>query len=295
MDLRRVSIFARVVEERGFTATARALGLPKSSVSRAVTLLEQEVGTRLLRRSTRGVSLTDAGDVFYAKVALGLAALDEAREDLVALEKELRGRIRISAPPDMAAWMLAPIVARFLEQHPAVVVETELTVRNVDLVEERFDLALRASGVDDLSLAAKKLPPIERALYASPAYLARHGHPRRPADLARHRCVLFQARTDRTTWILKGPKTTEHVEVNGCLTTNDYVFAFETTANAAGIALLPRFVADRGGHGRVVRVLPNYVSPGLELHLVHPAGRYLPRRVAALRDLFMSELASEKR
>ena len=249
MDLRRVAVFARVVEERGFTAAARALALPKSSVSRAVTLLEREVGARLLRRSTRGISLTDAGSVFYAKVAQGLAALGEAREDVVALEKELRGRIRISAPPDMAAWMLAPIVARFLDQHPAIVIESELTIRNVDLVEERFDLALRAHGVGDLSLAAKKLPPLESALYASPAYLARHGHPRRLADLARHRCVLFGAQAGGATWTLKGPRATESVQVSGSLSTNDYVFALETAAHAAGIALLPCFVSPRRSQG----------------------------------------------
>ena len=291
MHLRRVSIFARVVEDGGFTAAARALGMPKSSVSRAVTLLEQEVGARLLRRSTRGVSTTDAGLVFHTKVALGLSAIAEAREDLVALEEGLRGRIRISAPPDMAAWMLAPIVARFLAEHPAVVVDTELTVRNVDLLEERFDLALRARGVEDLSLVAKKLPPIESALYASPTYLAQRSQPRRPADLARHRCVLFGAPTGRATWTLKGPRATETVEVSGPLNTNDFAFALEMTANGAGIALLPRFVAESGGRGRVARVLGSYASPGIELHLVHAAGRYLPRRVAALRDLFVSELA----
>jgi DNA-binding transcriptional LysR family regulator len=291
MDLRRVAIFARVVQDGGFTAAAKALGLPKSSVSRSVALLEREVGTRLLRRSTRGISLTDAGSVFHAKVALGLSALDEAREDLVALDKELRGRIRITAPPDIAAWMLSPILAKFLEQHPAVVVNAELTVRNVDVVDERFDLALRARGVDDLSLVAKKLPPIESALYASPAYLARHGQPRRPSDLARHRCILFGAQAERATWTLRGPRATEKVEVSGSVNTNDYVFALEMAASSSGIALLPRFVAEPAGRGRIVRVLDKYISPGFELHLVHAAGRYLPRRVAALRDLLVAELA----
>lgn len=291
MDLRRVSIFARVVEERGFTATARALGMPKSSVSRAVALLEQEVGTKLLRRSTRGISLTDAGDVFFAKVTQGLAALEEAREDVVALETELRGRIRITAPPDMAAWMLSPIVSKFLEQHPAVVIESDFTIRNVDLVEERFDLALRAHGVDDLSLVAKKLPPLESALYASVDYLALHGTPRRVAELESHACVLFGGRAGSATWTLHGPSGIKNVEVSGRLSSNDYLFVLEATASSAGIALLPTFVAEHGGRGRIVRVLPKLTAPGIELHLVHAAGRYLPRRVAALRDLILVELA----
>lgn len=287
MDLHRVEIFARVVEERGITAAAKSLRLPKSSVSRAVTLLEGEIGARLLQRSTRGIALTEAGTAFYAKAAQGLAALGEAREEVASLQAEVCGRVRITAPADIGAWMLAPLVAAFVEKHPRVIVESELTNRVVDFAEERFDLAIRARDVDDDSLVARRLPPLSFALYASRSYLDAHGTPRKPAELARHRCVLFRGAGGRAEWTLVGPKRTETVEVRGAMTTDDFVFARESVAAGAGIGLLPEFVASCAGRTRLERVLPAYGSPGAPVFLVYPAGRYLPRRVAAFRDALL--------
>jgi DNA-binding transcriptional LysR family regulator len=288
MDLHRVEIFARVVEERGITAAAKSLRLPKSSVSRAVTLLEGEIGARLLRRSTRGIALTEAGNAFYAKAAQGLAALGEAREEVAALQAEICGRVRVTAPPDIGAWMLAPLVAQFTAEHPNVVVESELTNRVVDLAEERFDLAIRARDVDDESLVARRLPPLAFALYASRGYLDAHGTPRKPAELARHRCVLFRGTGGRAQWTLVGTKRSETVEVRGAVTADDFVYARESVAAGAGIGLLPEFVASAAGRTRLERVLPTYGSPGAPVFLVYPAGRYLPRRVAALRDALLA-------
>jgi DNA-binding transcriptional LysR family regulator len=289
VDLNRVSIFVSVVDEGGFTAAARSLGLPKSSVSRAVSLLEAELGARLLRRSTRAVALTEEGRAFYERASRGLAALAEAREAVVDLEAHLRGTIRITTAVDIGVWMLAPIVAAFGCQYPDVLIEVALSGRVIDLVEEGFDLALRAGSVGDTALIARKLPPIDFALYASKDYLERNGTPRRVADLASHRCVVFRAR--KTRWTFEGPRGEESAEVNAAVSTDDFSFALQSAASGAGIALLPSFVAERGGAGKIVRVLRRHVSRGAPLHLVYPAGRYLPQRVAIFRDFLVREIA----
>jgi DNA-binding transcriptional LysR family regulator len=291
MDLNRVAIFVRVVDERGFTAAAHALRLPKSSVSRAVSLLEQELGVRLLQRSTRTVTLTEAGAAFYERASRGVAAVQEAGEAVAEMEAALRGTIRITAPVDAGVWMLAPVVARFVRKHPAVHVDVVLTGRVVDLVDEGFDLALRAGALRDVSLIARRIGQMELALYASPRYLARHGLPSQVGELAVHRCVLFRATRGRATWTLTGPAGEERVEVSGVVNVDDFVFVRRAMLAGVGIGLLPEFLCGREvERGRLVRVLPAHVVPGAPLHLVYPSARHVPRRVAVFRDYVLDAL-----
>jgi DNA-binding transcriptional LysR family regulator len=287
-DLNRVGVFLKVVEEGGFTKAARALGLPKSSVSRSVALLERELKARLLRRTSRSVAPTEAGAAFYERAARGMALLGEAREAVVELDAELRGPIRITASNDMAVWRLAPVVAEFVDSHPAVLIDVVLTGRTVDLLEEGIDFALRAGPLRDETLVARKLPAAEFALFAAPAYLEQHGVPRRVADLAKHRCVLFRAGRGRATWSLRTAKGAEEtVEVQGSLNVEDFSFATQTVIAGAGIGLLPGFVALAAGGERLTRVLPRYYWAGGLVHLVYPAERYMPRRCVVFRDFLL--------
>lgn len=289
-DLNRIAVFLKVVEEGGFTAAARALALPKSSVSRTVALLEQELQARLLRRSTRKVAPTEAGAAFYERASRGMSLLAEAREAVVDLEGQMRGPIRITTAVDLGVWQLAPLVAGFVERHPAVIIDVVLTGRMVDLVEEGFDLALRAAPIRDEALIAKKLPDTPFALYASPAYLDQAGRPRTLAELADHRCVLFRGARGHALWTLLGPRGDEKVQVKGAVNTDDFSFALQVLASGAGIGLLPSFVAQRGGGTRLERVLPRYSMPGDPLRLVYPANRYLPQRVSAFRDFVLEHV-----
>ncbi len=283
MDLNRVAVFLKVVDEGGFTAAARALSLPKSSVSRSVALLEGELATRLLHRTSRKVTPTDAGRAFYERASRGMSLLTEAREAAVDLGAELRGPIRITTAVDLAMWKLAPLVQRFVAQHPAVTVDVVLTTRVVNLLEEGFDFALRAGAIRDESLVARKLPPSDFALYAAPDYLARHGRPRRVSELAAHRCVLFRAPSGNALWNLRSAKGNESVQVCGQVNTDDFNFAMQLVVSGAGIGLLPSFVVESAGV-RVERVLARYAAPGAPLHLVYPADRYMPQRSMAFRD-----------
>jgi DNA-binding transcriptional LysR family regulator len=292
MNFNRIAVFVRVVDEQGFTAAARALGLPKSSVSRSVALLEEALGARLLHRSTRSVKLTEAGTAFYEQASRGLAGVEDAAAKVADLQAVVSGTLRITAPVDVGVSILEPVIARFVRRHPAVHFDVVLTGRLVDLVEEGFDLAVRAGPLRDGSLIARKLGQIESALHASPRYLARAGTPASIEDLAHHQCVLFRATRGRATWTLRGPAGDEAVEVKGPIAVDELSFARRAVLEGAGVGLLPTFLCLREvERGRLVRVLPSHVAPGAQLNLVYPSAKYLPHRVAVFRDFLASRLA----
>ncbi|MCK6550449.1 LysR family transcriptional regulator [Myxococcota bacterium] len=289
MDLNRVALFRRVVEDGGFSAAARTLGMPKSSVSRAVSELEAELGVRLLQRTTRSVRLTDAGHVFHERAVRGLAGLEEAEAAVRELKGKLEGTIRITAPLDAGLVLLEPAVSAFVRAHPGVYVDVVVTARVVDLVAEGFDLAFRAGVVRDGSLVAKKVGRTTSRLFAAPAYLERRGAPKALAELAAHDCVLFRPVRGRATWALGGPAGREEVDVSGPLGADDLSFVRRAVASGLGIGLLPAFIVAREvARKRLVHVLPDYAAEGAPLSLVYPSARHLPRRVAVFRD-FLAE------
>ena len=291
MDLNRAAIFVRVVAEGGFTAAARALHLPKSSVSRAVTLLEEELGARLLQRSTRQLHLTEAGKAFYERAAPALSGVEEAGAAVSDLQDELRGPIRITAPLDAGVWLLAPLVARFVAKHPGVYIEAILTSRVVDLVSEGVDFGLRATPLRDSSLVARKLAPLAVALYASPAYLDRRGTPQSVAELAQHDCVLFRPERGRALWKLQGPAGEESIEVKGVIGADDFIFVQRMLSEGAGIGLMPTFLCESSCRtGELTRILPDHGLSGGQFHLAYPSARHLPHRAAAFRDFLLEAL-----
>ena len=291
MDLNRTATFVRVVDQGGFTAAAKSLGVPKSSVSRAVALLEDQLGVRLLQRSTRQVRLTEAGSAFYERASRGIAGVEDAIAAVTDMQGTARGSIRLTAPVDAGVWLLEPALSRFAMAHPGVHVEIVLTGRVVDMVEEGFDLALRMGELRDASLIARKLGHTHLHLYASTEYLARKGAPEHVADLASHDCVLFRPSRGRSTWTLTGPAGDEAVEVSGRIGVDDFSFVRSAVLSGVGIGLLPSFVCtsalDRGG---LVRVLPEHLVRSAPMHLVYPSARYVPHRVVLLRDFLVQAL-----
>lgn len=293
MDLNRIAVFAKVVEAGSFTAAGKALGLPKSSVSRSVAQLEEALGVRLLQRTTRTLHLTDAGQTYYETVARALSGIEEANAAAAALDRTPRGTVRMTAPVDVGIALLADIVASFTKKHPGIRVEMVLTSRVVDLVGEGFDLALRAGKLGDSSLVARRVGPTETALFASSGYLARKGTPKRLADLADHDCIVFRPTGERTRWTLHGPKGQETVEVTGPIAADDFAFVQRALERGAGIGLLPSFLcAQSSSRAKLLRVLPEYAMQGAHLHVVQPGSRYLPQRVALLREHLLTELAN---
>jgi DNA-binding transcriptional LysR family regulator len=291
MDLNRIAIFLRVIEAESFTRAASALGLPKSSVSRSVSRLEQDLGVRLVQRTTRKLRLTEAGELYFEQAKRAIAELEEANSAVADMGREARGLVRVTAPVDLGVAVLADAVAAFAKQHPAIRIELSLTARRVDLVEEKFDLAVRAGALADSSLVARKVGESASGLFASPAYLKGKKRLKAGGDLTAHACVLFRARDGRAVWTLEGPDGTEEVPVTGAVSVDDLSFVARAVIAGAGIGIIPMFIgADAVARGELVRVLPNYVFKGAPLHVVMPSARYVPARVTLLRDFLVDWL-----
>jgi DNA-binding transcriptional LysR family regulator len=290
-DLNHVSVFVRVVEGGSFTAAARALGLPKSSVSRSVSRLEAELGVRLLQRTTRSVHLTDAGHAYYDTVSRALSGLAEAQAAISDMQATPTGVVRVTSATDIGTNVLAALVARFVQKHPSIHVEMVLTGRFLNLVEEGVDLAVRAGKLDDSSLVARRVGSLEARLFAAPGYLRRRGVPKSVKELASHDALLFRARRGRASWQLSGPKGVEKVDVSGRVSADDFAFVRQMMLAGAGIGLVPwTTCAQDVERGRLLRVLPEYAAPGGALHVVYPSARYMPQRVALLRDFLVQGL-----
>lgn len=287
-ELDHVAVFSRVVAAGGFSAGARQLGIPKSSASRSVKQLEQTLGVQLLQRTTRRLRLTDAGQEYYERVASALAGLEEARAAVMEHQDAPRGVVRMAAPPDRWGWILAPFITRFVQAHPGMRVDLSLTSRDVDLVRDGFDLALKVGRLADSSLTVRVVGSVDRGLFASESYLARRGVPKTLAELAAHEFVVCSSIANARRLELQGPDGVERVRVDGPIASDDTTFVFEAVRAGGGIGLLP--VSACVAHLGLVRVLSDYSEPGLSCSLVYPASRYLPQRVVLFRDALIADL-----
>ena len=293
LDLNEVMVFARVVEAQGFTAAAKRLGLPKSTVSRKVAQLERRLGVALLVRTTRSLHLTDAGRAYYARTARVLTELDEAERSVKDLRANPRGTLRITAPADFALLHGWEVISEFTQKYPEVSVMLSLTSRYVDMVGEGFDLALRAGPLADSSLVARKLADGSLGLFATPQYLKKHGTPRSVAELSEHTCVIF-GREPRTVWKLSGPGKgqTTSVTVQGSVCADDYGFVLRAVLAGSGIGLVPQFLtADDVRKKRLVRVFEDVGVDSGGLHLVYPASRHLSAAARAFIDFTLKRLS----
>ncbi len=296
MDLNLVTAFVRVVEQQSFTGAAKALGLPKSSVSRRVTELEEVLGVQLLHRTTRKLALTEAGRTYYEQAERALTELQAAAESASGMDTEARGIVRVTAPVDIGVLGLAEIIAAFVRQYPDIHVELSLSSKVVDLVEEGFDIGIRAGRSRDASLVVRRLGTAALGLYASPAYLKERGRPQSLDELRAHDCVLFRARHGKALWRLDGPDgEVSSIEVKGRVNVDEMLFVHQAVGAGLGIGLLPTIVIATckrvGALDPVERVLPEFSMGGADVAVVTPSGPKRPRRVTILRDFLMQELA----
>jgi DNA-binding transcriptional LysR family regulator len=293
IDLSRLSLFAAVAETRNFSRAAERVGLPKSSISRGIAHLEATLGQQLFYRTTRRVTLTTVGTALYQRASPHLTALRQAIGSLPEPHEEPSGVLRLTAPNDLGNSVLAELAARFCARYPTIRLEVELTVRQVDLVAEGFDVALRAAQrLADSSLVVRKVGTIEAQLFAAPAYLARRGTPRTPRDLTAHDLVLF--RRFQGPVQLRGRGEPLLPALTARIVADDYSFVREVLRAGGGIGFLPSFLA-RGDStsGILERVLPRVSTAHSTLYLVHPAARRVPRKVTAFRDFLLETLASQ--
>jgi DNA-binding transcriptional LysR family regulator len=283
MDLNEILVFARVVQTGSFTAAAAALGMPKSSVSRKVSELEERLKSRLLQRTTRTLSLTDVGRTYYEYCMRIVAEVEEAERAVSRLQDTPRGPLRVTAPLNFS--FFGPIVAGFLKRYPEVQLELVCTDRVVDLVEERFDVGIRAGKLADSTLIARSLGHAPRLLVASPGYLKKRGRPRVPEDLTKHDCMLFGANRERPVLRLEADGRGVELDVPVRFVVNDTDMLHAAAVAGLGIALVPVFRCCKDlENRRLERVLPEWNAPLTPIQAVYPSTRHLSPKVKSFVD-----------
>ena len=288
--LRAMAVFVRIVDTGSLTAAAEALDLSGPSVVRTLAALEQEVGVRLLNRTTRRSSLTDEGREYYERCRRVLAEVEEADTVLSARRREPSGRLRITAPVMYGRMHVAPVVADFIGKYPGLEVDLLLFDRVVDLVEEGIDAAVRIGALPESSLVAVRVGETRRVLCASPAYLKRAGTPKSPAELAGSRGILFSglAAADELSF---GGKHPERVAVRAALRTNQVDVAIDACLRGLGWGqFLSYQVAALIDAGKLRRLLGAFEPPALPIHIVYPHARLLSANVRAFVDFARARL-----
>ena len=287
--LAEMAVFARVAEARSFTAAARELGMTKSAVSKQVARLEAHLGLRLLNRSTRRLSLTEAGAAFLGGCQQMVAEAEQAEQAVSFLAAAPRGTLSLNAPVSFGTLHILPGLAEFLAAYPELRVEVTLNDRVVDLVEEGFDAAVRIRKLEDSALVARRLATSRRVLAAAPDYLRRHPAPARLEDLAAHDCLIYAYQREGPLWRLEGPEGPREVKVSGRLQVNNGDALMAAAIGGAGIAYLPTFLCgDALREGRLARVLPDWCDREDSISVIYPQGRNLLPKVRVFVD-FMAE------
>jgi DNA-binding transcriptional LysR family regulator len=287
--LNGMRVFAQVVEAKSFSAAAHKLGMSKSVASRHVTALEQALSVKLLNRSTRKLSLTEAGAVFYDHCASIVQEAELAEQRVNRTQAEPAGTVTVTTVQPFAVRHLVPAVAEFQRQYPKIRVNVSCSNRTVDLADERFDLGIRVSFSPAANLVARKLAANRAVLCASPAYLERRGTPRRIEDLEKHDCVLFPQLTTKGRWTLRRAEQKVSVTVSGVVESDDMEVLGAAVMAGLGIGVLPVYIAgDALQRGELVPLLRNFRPvPESGIYLVYLPNRSLPSRVRALIDFLV--------
>jgi DNA-binding transcriptional LysR family regulator len=283
-DLEAWGVFATVAETGSFVRAAEALGLSKATVSKAVARLEQRLGVPLLRRTSRRLSLTEAGERSAAIAQRMLAEAQALEAQAMAEAARPQGRVRLAAPMSFGLAYLAPLLPEFLAAHPQVMVDLRLSDAIEDLIGGRFDAAVRIADLADSSLRMRRLCRVRRVLVAAPEYFARHGPPAHPRDLAAHACLGYGHRPEPDRWrFTHASGETVTVAPAGPLLANNADVLGPALRAGMGIALQPEFVVwDDLRAGRVVPVLEDWAPPEIVVNIVLPPGRARAASVAAL-------------
>jgi DNA-binding transcriptional LysR family regulator len=287
--LNGMRVFAEVVEAKSFSAAAEKLGMSKSLVSRHVSALESALSMKLLHRSTRKLSLTEAGAIYYEHCARIVQEAELAEQRLTQTLSEPAGLVRVTAAPAFAVQHVLPALADFHRKYPKIQVKLHCSNRPVDLGDEGFDLGIRVSFKPDLNLVARKLAANSSVLCASPAYLERCGMPRRPDDLRKHDCVLFPPLSPKGAWTLRRDGQKHVVPVTGMFETDEINAVQAAVAAGLGIGILPLYMAaDALRQGELVPLLRKFqVVPESAIYLAYLPNRTLPLRVRVLIDFLV--------
>lgn len=287
--LNAMAVFVRVVERGSFSAVARELQTSQPTISKVLRALETELGGKLIARSTRKLSLTDEGQRYYNECRHILAAVDAAEHSFQSGRESIAGPLRIGSSVSFGRLQIAPRLAQFLNDHPNVQVDLQLSDQNQDLVSEGLDVTFRIGTLNDSGLIARHVGTTHRVTVAAPQYLARHGQPRTPEELKSHNCLLFNLLSSQNLWTYEG----HEVRIKGNAQSNNSEAIREMVLGGLGIALSPVWLFSEDlKAGRVIAILQDYVAQSLPIYAVSPANRRQSARVKAFVDYMSQALES---
>ena len=290
-DLNDIAVFVKVAQFMSFSRAARALGMPVSTVSRKVASLENQLGVTLMQRTTRKLSLTAQGRAYYNQCSEPLSNLFDAESALTQTQKKPEGLLRISVPVIMGQKPFYEFISALLKKYPRVHVDLFITNLFVDLVADNIDVAIRFGELRDLTIIAKRIGRSVRYLVASPDYLKGRTAPAKPEDLTNHQCVLLNGRNNEAEWHLVNDRKSVKLHVSGPVSSRDFQSVSAFTYRGHGIGLLPsNYCEEEIRRRNLVRILPEWSSPEIFVHVIYPTRRFIPSKL----QVFLDELKAWK-
>ncbi|NMH66516.1 LysR family transcriptional regulator [Shewanella salipaludis] len=294
LDISTIPIFTTVIEQGGFSKAAEKLGISTSAVSKRISRLEAQLGVQLLYRSTRKLSLTEAGERYYEHALQALQAALAAEQAATELQRQPKGVLRISVPMSFGRLHLAPIIPVFLKRYPQISLHMHTNDTWSDVIAEGFDIALRAGELPDSLLIAKKLLPLHSVLCASPEYIAEQGQPETPQSLIKHNCIVSTHHSLKNEWVFMQHDVETKVQVTGNYQVNSSDALRESLLQGLGIGRLPTFIAGNDiARGKLVPILTDYSMPHKILYAVFPERQYLPQKVRVFIDFLTENLGGD--
>jgi DNA-binding transcriptional LysR family regulator len=293
-SLGAIDLFIRVAETGSFSAAAQELGISKSSASKKLAALEEKLGARLINRTTRRLNLTEVGVAFHERARRILGELEEAEQAVTQSAAEPRGTLRVNAPMSFGIGPLATALAGFMSEYPDLTVSLDLSDRQVDLIEEGYDVAIRIADMADSSLIARKIAPIRRVVCASPEYWKRYGVPKNPAQLADHNCLVYTYLETPGEWRFRDGSGTQSVHVEGTFRANNGEAIRAAAVTGLGVYQSPTFIV--GGDiraGRLTTVLDEYEDRSLAVYAVYPHRKHLSAKVRVFVDFLAKHFGPE--
>jgi DNA-binding transcriptional LysR family regulator len=293
-DISAIPIFTAVIEQSSFSGAAKKLGITKSAVSKRITRLEAQLGVKLLHRSTRKLSLTEAGARYYEYAVQALRAAQEAENAATELQQVPKGILRVSTPMSFGRLHVASIISEFLKQFPQIELHMNMSDTWIDVIAEGFDIVLRAGTLTDSSLVAKKLTPLHSVLCASAEYIKEYGTAKTPQELIHHNCILYTYHTVINEWTFIKNDEEQTVRISGNYQVNNSEALRESLIRGLGIGRLPTFIAGNDiKTGKLVAVLKEYKMPHKDLYAVFPERQYLPEKTKVFINFLVEKLGGD--
>ena len=293
-DIGAIPFFITVIEQGSFSKAASKLGVTKSAVSKRISGLEAELGVKLLYRSTRQLSLTEAGERYSSFAMQAFQAAEAAENAATELQQVPKGTLRVSTPMAFGRLYLSPLIPDFLKRYPDIELKLEMNDAWSDLIADGFDVALRGGELVDSSLRARQLTVLQSVICAAPEYLEQHGPPLTPQELTKHNCMLYSHQAVVNEWRFSQGITQQSVRVKGNYQVNNAEALHEALLQGAGIGRLPTFIAGKDIRaGRLIPVLTDYELPAKPLYVLFPEKRYMPVKVRVFIDFLVERLVND--